>query len=253
MPRTHHRGHGKMPAKIWAIRRNAPKRKANCQQVPRDDLVFLHFLQPVRRQVYRALPLLLFAVLAWASEAPPAPLPPNIARILDAYDAEVVRAQDAYRKAAEAAKTKATKALEGEQAATTRKGDLEGALLVKAKIDALATHNPGGLAAVDILGVKIAEDRQAELVRQITKDLLGRWNTRSAASGIIRVLTFYADGRVIGHTNNLRWKITENQVLMYETDDAPPILVLELPLKKSNWIARYANRYNWTFNKIESP
>lgn len=106
----------------------------------------------------RTLVVLVIALASWAAES----VPPGVARALDTYDREVLKAQTAYRAAVDRAKAKAVKVIDLEKQRATKAGDLEIALAVKKEADKLADHKPGGLADLDFLGNEMKEKAEKE-------------------------------------------------------------------------------------------
>lgn len=79
-------------------------------------------------------------------------LPRQVIQALDQYDKHVSAAQQTFRNEVEEARADAIKRIEYQMERATKKGDLELALAIKAKLEELQAHMPGGLQELDMLG-----------------------------------------------------------------------------------------------------
>lgn len=181
--------------------------------------------------------------LAWSAENPTSDqkLPSQVISALDTYDAMVLKSQEEYRQDVDRAKARASKLIERQLEYATKKGDLELALAIKAKLKALQEHRPGGLAEVDILGNKIKEERENKKMDL----LLGNWSC--TAGNISYSWKFNKDGSISGdHT--FKWKIEENTLIIYETG-RPLIMSFPLPINAKNWVGKHKNGISHILNK----
>lgn len=135
---------------------------------------------------YVTLIIALVAIMlpGWSGEVNTEPqLPAAVERALDTYDADVHRAQADYRKEVDRAKEKASRIIAREQERATKAGDLELALAIKAKAEAVDKHTAGGLAKLDILGNKIKEEQEITMIQESLKLMEGAWDCKSGLSG----------------------------------------------------------------------
>lgn len=105
----------------------------------------------------RIVMILLLPFLLVAGEAE-TELPASVERALNSFDTSVLRAQARYRGEVESAKKQLLRTLDREMEQATKKGDLDLALAIRTKKEALADYTAGGLAELDFLGNEM-EDR----------------------------------------------------------------------------------------------
>lgn len=120
-----------------------------------------------------------------------------------------------YRKALAVERSKAMAELEKVQKATTKAGDLDGALAVKAKLDELRAAQEA--EAGDLLG----GDRPA-VPADLSKQVVGRWNL-TKANGASGTAEFTAGGMAVvslgPFTIGGRWRIEKDRVLVTWAND----------------------------------
>lgn len=153
----------------------------------------------MNRMTATILSLALAASAAWAGDPPSKeapPLPAPVVKAEETLDAAVSKAYAAYLKSVDAEVKKAQAALEKEKQAATKAGNLELALAIKAKQDALtvdavvaeaekkidADELLGGAAKVDVAKVIVGTWKGTTakfkngLVFSINKDKTASWN-----------------------------------------------------------------------------
>jgi hypothetical protein len=150
------------------------------------------------------LSLALAASVGWAADPPEkkeVPLPVPVVKAEEAMETAVNKALAIYLKTVEAEVKKMHATLEKEKAAATRAGNLELALAIKAKQDALTVDavvtNAAGRGA-DLLG----ESGKVDLAKMI----VGKWNWTG------REFEFGPGGKIIGFRGD--WKIVKNTIVV---------------------------------------
>lgn len=91
--------------------------------------------------------ILIIPMCLWAQDAK---LPPEAAKVMEKYDKTVTDAKKVYDSAVNKAREQALKDLKPIQTTETKKGNLDGALLVKSKIEELTAEIPKPAAEGDL-------------------------------------------------------------------------------------------------------
>jgi len=156
------------------------------------------------------LSLALAASVGWAADPPEkkeVPLPVPVVKAEEALETAVNKALAIYLKTVEAEVKKMQATLEKEKAAATRAGNLELALAIKAKQDALTVDavvtNAAGRGA-DLLG----ESGKVDLAKMI----VGKWNVSCSNTGWNGVHEYYLNGVAKCQNVTGKYTITGNTI-----------------------------------------
>lgn len=171
--------------------------------------------------------LALFVFSLTAGDAPPAP-PSPVKSVLDAYEADALKAFLAYKQAAAKAADKAAKDMDAKLKAATKAGNLDAANAIKAEMDKL---NKGEtLAAMEDKwkDAGAADLLNAEAKKKDPKELLvGKWHL-STSNGANMVLEFDDKGNVKGPEGMWDYQIVKGKLLVRGGNDSYPLPVADL-------------------------
>lgn len=191
---------------------------------------------------------LLFLHLIPCAEPDAGPVtPPAVVKILDVYDADVLKAQDAYCRAVEAAKSKATKALDREMSNATRKGDLDGAMIAKTKIELVTGHMPGGSTKIEFLGDAIREKAEADAITESIDLMEGKWACKSGLSGAMFDTEIKKGNWMFGKGFKVKVDIPNKNVVMSNSEHT---ITFPLPVTVPVWVGVHSGGGKYVLTKI---
>lgn len=176
--------------------------------------------------------LLPFLLVAGETEVE---LPTNVERALNSFDADVLKAQTRYRDEVEDAKEGLIRTLDREMEQATKKGDLELALAIRSKKEALADYTAGGLAELDFLGNEMKEKQKKKIALTL---ITGNWEYHWV--GKTRKMSFNKDGKIGegSHTNEFAWTLNKDLILTIYNSNNDPFAVMAYSKATNSWQGR---------------
>ena len=164
--------------------------------------------------------LVLVPLYAFAQDAK---MPTEAKKVIDKYEASVEVARKAFDSVVAKARDQALKDLKPIQVSETKKGNLDGAMLVKGKVDELTAEIPKPASEGDLAKpLPPSTDPRVSL-------LLGRWKLSSPGSDYVSTWEFKEDGIVERPHENKQGKYVIEKDKVIVTWPPKGIETLRLP------------------------
>jgi hypothetical protein len=185
--------------------------------------------------------LVLAPLYAFAQDAK---MPAEAKKVIDKYEASVEVARKAFDAAVAKARDQALKDLKPIQTAETKKGNLDGAMLVKSKVDELTSEIPKPAAEGDLAKpVPPSTDPRVTL-------LLGKWKVGVVGGPFLANREFRENG-VIAKSDNSTGKYLIEKDKVIVTWPYGVIDTFRLPLKNGVLEGSSSNGIQMRLEKIE--
>ena len=150
-------------------------------------------------------------------------MPAEAKKVIDKYDTSVEVARKAFDTAVAKARDQAIKDLKPIQSAETKKGNLDSALLVKAKIDELVSAGPGE----DLVPVK--EPKISKENRDFAASLVGTW----VGDGVGGTWTFTMSGDELklaeaeGEKHSIKTTFTKEGTILFDWSSSNAVIEVD--------------------------